>query len=185
MKRFVLVMLAGLMPLSSPMAAPVTMVDLAKSEIKFVSKQMNVPVDGLFKKFAVQFVFDPDKLASSKAQISVDVGSIDTGSTEGDTEVQRKPWFNAREFPKVSFVSSVVKSLGAGRFEVTGKLTIKGKSKDVSAPFTAKVITGGTLLEGGFSLNRSDFGIGEGPWSDPDTVAEEVQVKFKFLGRAK
>ncbi len=166
-------------------AAPISVVDLANSEIKFVSKQMNVPVDGMFKKFDVQFVFDPDKLATSKAQISLDVASIDTGSTEGDAEVQRKPWFNAKEFPKATFVSSAVKSLGAGRYEVSGKLTIKGKSKDVSAPFTAKAGAGGTILEGGFTLLRSQFGIGEGPWADPETVAEEVQVKFKFLGKSK
>lgn len=172
--------------LSAPTwSAPINVVDISKSEIKFVSKQMNVPVDGLFRKFDAQFVFDPDKLANSKAQISVEVGSIDTGSTEGDAEVQRKPWFNAKEFPKVTFVSTGVKSVGAGRFEVSGKLTIKGKSKDMTAPFTAKPVTGGTLLEGAFTMKRTDFGIGEGPWADPDTVAEEVQVKFRFLGRSK
>ncbi len=166
-------------------AAPVTVVDLAKSEIKFVSKQMNVPVDGVFKNFDVQFIFDPDKLASSKAQLAVDIGSIDTGSTEGDAEVQRKPWFNTKEFPKATFVSSTVKSLGGGRYEVSGKLTLKGKSKDVVAPFTAKAGAGGTIFEGEFTLQRSEFGIGEGPWSDPETVAEEVQVKFRFVGKAK
>ncbi|MSQ60834.1 MAG: YceI family protein [Betaproteobacteria bacterium] len=177
--------LGGVLLSCQVLAAPVTVVDLAKSEIKFVSKQMNVPVDGVFKKFDVQFFFDPDKLASSKALLSVDIGSIDTGSTEGDAEVQRKPWFNTKEFPKATFMSSAIKSLGSGRYEVSGKLTIKGKSKDVAAPFTAKTVAGGTTLEGGFTLLRSDFGIGEGPWSDPETVAEEVQVKFKFLGRAK
>jgi polyisoprenoid-binding protein YceI len=183
--KLVFAVLLGVLFASTAVAVPVTKVDIGKSEIKFVSKQMNVPVEGLFKKFEVQFNFDPDKLANSKAQISVDVASIDTGSVEGDTEVQRKPWFNAKEFPKVTFVSTGVKSLGGTRYEVTGKLSIKGKTRDVTAPFTAKTEGGGTLLEGGFTLLRSQFGIGEGPWSDPDTVADEVQVKFKFAGRAK
>lgn len=174
-----------LLGVSSAWAQPVTMVDLTKSEIKFVSKQMNVPVEGVFKKFEVQFVFDPAKLASSKATLSVDLASIDTGSTEGDAEVQRKPWFNVKEFPKATFVSSSVKALGGGHYEVTGKLTIKGRSKDVVAPFTAKPSGKDTLLEGSFTLNRKDFGIGEGAWDDPETVAYEVQVKFKFLGRPK
>jgi polyisoprenoid-binding protein YceI len=177
--------LGGLLLSCQVVAAPVTVVDLAMSEIKFISKQMNSPVDGVFKKFDVQFIFDPDKLTSSKAQLSVDIASIDTGSTEGDAEVQRKPWFNTKEFPKATFVSSAVTSLGAGRYEVSGKLTIKGKTKDVTAPFAVKAVAGGTILEGGFTLLRSEFGIGEGPWSDPETVAEEVQVKFKFLGRSK
>ncbi|MFN0318353.1 MAG: YceI family protein [Burkholderiales bacterium] len=177
--------LGGVMLACHVQAAPVTVVDLAKSEIKFVSKQMNVPVDGVFRKFDVQVIFDPDKLASSKAQLSVDLGSIDTGSTEGDAEVQRKPWFNTKEFPKATFVSGAVKSLGGGRYEVSGKLTIKGKAKDVTAPFTAKAVAGGMILEGAFTLMRSEYGIGDGPWSDPDTVAEEVQVKFKIVARAK
>ncbi|MBM3395401.1 MAG: YceI family protein [Betaproteobacteria bacterium] len=166
-------------------SAPVTVVDHAKSEIKFVSKQMNVPVEGDFKKFQVQFVFDPDKLASSKASINVEMASIDTGSSEGDAEVQRKPWFNTKEHPRATFQSSSVKALGGGKYEVGGKLMIKGRSKDVAVPFTARKVTDGTLLEGAFSMNRKDFGIGEGAWDDPETVAYEVQIKFKFLGKSK
>lgn len=185
MKKLAAALILSWMGASSAMAQAVTAVDLAKSEIKFVSKQMNVPVDGVFRKFDAQFVFDPAKLTGSKASISVDIASIDTGSTEGDAEVQRKPWFNSKEFPKASFVSTGVKSLGAGRYEVAGKLTLKGRSKDVAVPFTAKPVGKDTLLEGAFTLNRKDFGIGEGAWDDPETVAYEVQIKFKFLGRAK
>lgn len=185
MKR--IAVLCAILPLcvSSAWGQTVTVVDLAKSEVKFVSKQMNVPVDGVFRKFDAQFVFDPAKLAASKATIAIELASIDTGSTEGDAEVQRKPWFNVKEFPKATFVSSSVKAIGGGRYEVGGKLTLKGRSKDVVVPFTAKPSGKDTLLEGGFSINRKDYGIGEGAWDDPETVAYEVQVKFKFLGRSK
>lgn len=185
MKRLAGAMVGLLFAANWAVAAPVSVVDLAKSEIKFVSKQMNVPVDGTFKKFDVQFLFDPDKLAASKASIGIELASIDTGSTEGDAEVQRKPWFNSKEFPKATFVSSSVKALAGGRYEVAGKLTLKGRSKDISVPFTAKPSGKDTLLEGGFTINRKDFGVGEGAWDDPETVAYDVQVKFKFLGRPK
>ncbi len=185
MKKVIAVLAGCALSVSLTWAAPVTVVDLAKSEIKFISKQMNVPVEGTFKKFDAQFVFDPDKLASSKASINVEIGSIDTGSTEGDTEVQRKPWFNAKEFPKGTFTSSAVRALGGDRYEVSGKLTLKGRSKETKVPFTARPSGKDTLLEGVFTLNRKDYGIGEGAWDDPETVAYEVQIKFKFLGRSK
>jgi polyisoprenoid-binding protein YceI len=186
--RFPLVLLIilgiGVLPCIAR-AQRVTTVDAAKSEIRFVTKQMNVPVEGKFRKFSAQLDFDPAKLAAGKAQIEVDLGSIDTGSSEADTEVKGKAWFNLAVFPTAKFVSTGLKSLGAGRYEAAGKLTIKGKTMDVTAPFTAKQEGGATVFEGGFTLLRLQFGIGEGPWSDTETVANEVQVRFKLTGLAK
>src|SRR5258708_19244065 len=81
-------------------------VDYANSEITFVSKQMNVPVQGRFRKFTAQIAFDPKKLASAKAEIAVDLASIDTGSTDAHAEVSKKAWFNTSAFPPARFASS-------------------------------------------------------------------------------
>ena len=109
--------LSSMVFVCSVRAQQVTGVDVAKSEIRFVTKQMNVPVEGKFRKFSAQVDFDPAKLASSKAQIEVDLGSIDTGSSEADTEVKGKAWFNLPVFPTAKFVSTGLKSLGGGRYE--------------------------------------------------------------------
>jgi polyisoprenoid-binding protein YceI len=178
-----LVVLCAALTLPGAAAAQrVTAIDPARSEIRFMSKQMNVPVEGRFRKFSVQLGFDPAKLASSKAQVEVDLGSIDTGSEEADGEVKSKGWFNVAAFPKATFVSSSLKSVGANRYEVTGKLTIKGISQDLTVPFTVKQDGPSSVLEGGFTLLRLQFKIGEGPWSDEDTVANAVQVRFRFVG---
>jgi polyisoprenoid-binding protein YceI len=163
-------------------AQRVTAVDLGRSEIRFVSKQMNVPVDGRFRKFAVQLDFDPARLAGSKAQVEVDLGSVDTGSTEADDEVKTKGWFNVAAFPKATFVSTSVKSLGPARYEVAGKLTIKGRSVDVTVPFNTRQDGPNTVFEGAFTLLRLQYNIGEGPWSDEETVANAVQVRLRFVG---
>lgn len=156
-------------------------VDYAKSEIVFISKQMNVPVQGRFKKFTAQVVFDEKNLAGSKADIEVDLGSIDTGSAEADAEVGKKAWFNTSAFPAAKFSSSSVTSPGAGKYEARGKLSIKGIGKDVVAPFTVKRAGDVATFEGGFILKRLQFTIGDGPWSDTDTVADDVQVKFRIV----
>jgi polyisoprenoid-binding protein YceI len=151
-----------------------------KIKIDFVSKQMGVPVEGGFKKAVANVNFDKAQPATSKAEIEIDLASIDTGSDDADTEVKRKGWFNVQEFPTAKFVSTAVKDVGGGRYEVNGKLTIKGKTRDIMAPFLLKLGTNGaSVAEGKFVIKRSQFSIGEGVWADPDTVADEVEVKFK------
>jgi polyisoprenoid-binding protein YceI len=159
-------------------AQRVSVVDLDKSTITFVSKQMNVPVEGKFGKFSVQLAFDPAKYAEGQVQVELDLTTIDTGSDEANDEVKGKGWFDVKNHPTARFVSGSVKSLGAGRYEASGKLTIKGRTKEVTAPFTFKPDARGALFDGAFVLKRLDYGIGEGAWSDTDTVANEVQVRF-------
>lgn len=151
-----------------------------KSTIRFVTRQMNVPVEGRFRKFDATVAFDPGRPEATKAQFEVDLGSIDLGSAEGETEARRKPWLNIEAFPKAKFVASSVKSLGGGKFEAMGELTIKGTSQRVIAPFTLAQAGGMSTVEGQFTLKRLAFKIGEGAWSDTDTVADEVLVRFKF-----
>ena len=156
-------------------------VDYTKSAITFVSKQMNVPVQGSFKKFTAHIDFDPKKLAAAKAQIDVDLGSIDTGSPEADEEVAKKGWFNTSAFPTAKFVSSAVSQSGPDKYEVRGKLSIKGIGQDIAAPFTVKRAGDAVTYEGRFNLKRLQFKIGEGVWSDTDTVADDVQVNFRIV----
>ena len=176
-------LLAALILLASFGASAVeySKVQADKSSIIFVSKQMSVPVEGVFKKFTAQVRIDPAKPEAGIAHIEIDLASIDAGSADADEEVKGKNWFNVAEFPRAVFVSSSVKSLGGGKFEATGKMTIKGKSMDVRAPFTLKEGMSGLIIDVVFVLKRLDFGIGSGLWSDTSVVADEVQIKFHLV----
>ena len=151
------------------------------SSITFVSKQMSVPVAGVFKKFAAHVRINPAKPETGMANIEIDLASIDAGSMEANDEVKGTSWFNVAEYPKASFISSSVKTVGGGKFEATGKMTIKGKSIEMHAPFTLKEDKGVLNVEGVFPLKRLDFGIGSGLWSDTSVVADEVQIKFHVV----
>jgi polyisoprenoid-binding protein YceI len=152
-----------------------------KSNVTFTSKQMGVPVDGSFRKFNVALAFDPAKPAQASARMDVDLASIDAGSKDANDEVAGKSWFNLKAFPTASFVSTGVKPLGGDRYEVAGKLTIKGKTQDVVAPATFRQEGGNGVFAGGFVLKRLDFAIGDGPWSDVSAVANEVQIRFHIV----
>jgi polyisoprenoid-binding protein YceI len=74
-----------------------------------------------------------------------------------------------------------VKQVAPGKFEATGTLSIKGTTRDIVAPFTLVDAAGTRTVEGQFPLKRLQYKIGEGPWSDTDTVADEVLVRFRFV----
>ena len=156
-------------------------VSLDKSQIRFGFKQMNVPVEGRFRKFDASVSFDPKKPEATKAEFEVELGSIDLGNADGETEAKRKAWLSVDAFPKAKFTAASVKAVGPGRYEAAGPLTIKGTTQNVTAPFTFAEAGGLRTVEGSFGLKRLPFRIGEGPWADTDTVADEVIVRFKFV----
>ncbi len=156
-------------------------VQVNESAVTFGYKQMGVPMEGKFAKFSAQTSFDPAKLAKAQARIDIDLSSIDTGSEEANDEVVGKQWFNTKAFPSAGFVSTGVKALGGNRYEATGKLTIKGKTLDVTAPFTFQANGTRGLFDGVFTIKRLDYNIGEGVWTDVSTVANEIQIKFHLV----
>jgi polyisoprenoid-binding protein YceI len=156
-------------------------IDAAKSSIRFVSKQMNVPVEGRFRKFDASVAFDPAKPEATRAEFEVDLGSIDLGNAEGETEAKRKLWLDVEAFPKAKFVASSVKQVASGKYEASGALTIKGTSRNIVAPFTLADAPGVRTVEGQFPLKRLQYRVGEAQWSDTDTVADEVIVRFRFV----
>lgn len=151
-----------------------------QSSVAFISKQMGVPVEGSFRKFAARIAVNPLKPETGTAQIEIDLASIDTGNTDADAEVAGKAWFDTRNHRTASFVSSRVDNLGKGRYEVLGKLTIKGKTLDIRAPFSLTQQGGTLLIDGAFPLRRLDYGIGSGIWADTEVVADEVRLRFHF-----
>jgi polyisoprenoid-binding protein YceI len=159
----------------------------SQSEIAFTSKQMGVPVDGHFKQWTAQLAFDPKKPEAGKVSFTIQTGSASFGSKETDSEVPKPEWFNVAKFPQASFQSTAIKGVGGGKFEVSGKLVIKGASKDVVVPVALAQSGAATTATGSFTIKRLDFKIGEGDWSDTSMVANDVIVKFKLAitGMAK
>jgi polyisoprenoid-binding protein YceI len=169
----------ALLSLSLPAAAQQKL-NPAQSEINFVFKQMGVPVEGHFKKFDGDVQFDPAKPAASRVAFTVNIGSATLGNAETDAELPKSDWFNTAKFPQASFASSAFKALGGGKYEVAGKLTIKGQSQDVTVPVQMAQNGAVTTATGTFPIKRLTFKIGENEWTDTSMVANDVQVKFKF-----
>jgi polyisoprenoid-binding protein YceI len=180
-----LVSLAALLALAAQPAHAQQKLVPAQSDISFTFKQMGVPVDGKFKKFDAQISFDATKLDTSKVAFTVDMFSATLGDAAYDAEMAKPNWFSAPKFPQATFASTSFKALGAGKYEVAGKLSIKGVVQDVVVPVAmTQVGTGAaavTTATGSFPMRRLTYKIGENEWADTSMVEDPVQVKLKLV----
>lgn len=169
------------MTLASASVQAQAQTDMAKSTVSATAKQIGVPIEGKFKKFAATIVFNPAQLPQSSAKVVIDVASYDMGSPEYNKEVAGRDWFAAAQFPKATFVSSSVVTAGAGKYTVAGKFTLKGKTVDVTIPFTVRTDGGAQVFDGTLPIRRTMFNIGDGEWKDTSVVADEVLIKFHVV----
>ena len=152
----------------------------AQSQITFAIKEMGVPVEGKFAKWTADIAFDPKKPETGKVAFTIATGSASFGAPETDAETPKPEWFNVAKFPSATFASTAIKAKGGGKFDVAGKLTVKGTTKDVVVPIALAQAGPTTTATGAFSIKRNDFKIGEGEWADTSQVADDVAVKFKI-----
>jgi len=153
-----------------------------KSEIRFVSKQQGVSVEGGFRKWKANIDFRPKDLARSKAEVEVELASIDLASEASERETTRPPWFDTARFPVARFVSTSITATGPDRYAIAGTLSIKGIAREVVVPIAVRTdATGNTVAEGRFSIRRLEFKVGEGLWSDTDAVANDVAVRVRMV----
>ena len=134
-----------------------------KSSVKFRIKNFGFNnVTGSFKGLQGTVQFDPENLAASRIDVTVDAKSVNTGINLRDNHLRKEEYFDVKKYPVIRFVSSkITPSSKAGTLFMFGKLTIKNVSQEISFPFTAVAQEGGYLFSGEFKINRINFGIGE------------------------
>lgn len=184
MKRRLLASLALLGVLQTASATEYSAVQADKGALGFVFKQMNVPVEGRFRRYSTQLSFDPAKPQAARVVLDIDLASIDAGSAEANDEVVGKSWLNARQFPRARFESTAVKALGGNHYEVRGNFTLKGKTLPLVVPVTFKPEGAVASFNGSLTLKRADYAVGEGVWAAFDTVANEIQISFHGVASA-
>ena len=155
----------------------------AGSEIGFTARQIGVPVDGKFGKFgkfSAQVRLDPKQPASGSVAFTIDTTSARFGSAEIDAEIPKATWLDTQRFPQASFQSSAIKASGPGRFDVAGKLSIKGQVRDVVVPVALTQAGTTSTASGQFVIKRLDFKVGDAEWTDTSLLANDVTVRFKL-----
>jgi polyisoprenoid-binding protein YceI len=168
-------------PAHAQAAAPAATLVAAQSEIGFTTRQMGVPVQGKFGSFTAAIALDPKKPEAGSVAFSIDTASARFGTAELDAEVGKPEWLGAAKFPKASFQSTAIKAAGPGKFEVLGKLTIKGNVRELTVPVQVAQAGGQSTATGSFTIKRLQFKVGEGDWTDTSLLADDVAVRFKLV----
>lgn len=147
------------------------------STVKFKIKNLGVTVTGSLKGLKGKSVFDPNNLAASSIESTVDVNTINTGIDMRDDHLKEEEYFDAKNYPQLKFVSKKIVATGrAGGYTITGLLTIKSTTREVSFPFTATPEGNGFRLKGEFKLNRRDYGVGGSSFTLSDNLSVILDV---------
>jgi polyisoprenoid-binding protein YceI len=151
-----------------------------KSSVTFTIKNFGVNTGGAFKGLAGTIEFDKANPEKAVFDISVAAATVNTDNSTRDNHLRKEEYFDAEKFPELHFKSDKVISRGNG-FSVSGKLTIKGTTKNISFPFTASPEEDGLLFEGNFEINRLDFKVG----GSSMVLADKVTVKLSVAAKKK
>ncbi|MDB5241903.1 MAG: hypothetical protein JWP57_2528 [Spirosoma sp.] len=141
-------------------------IDPTHSEVQFKVKHLMVStVTGSFGHFEGTVEMADDDFADAKISFSADINSISTGNEQRDAHLKSGDFFDAEQFPKLTFTSTGMKKTGDDTFDLTGNLTMHGVTK----PVTLKVEYGGQMQDfygqtkAGFELSgvlkRKEFGL--------------------------
>lgn len=86
---------------------------------------------GRFNTFSGEFSYDAAKLADSKIKLEIDTKSVDSNHAERDKHLRSADFLNVDKHPKATFVSSKVVPGADGKFDLHGKFTFNGVTKDI------------------------------------------------------
>ncbi|TAH05085.1 MAG: polyisoprenoid-binding protein [Sphingobacteriales bacterium] len=154
----------------------------AGSAITFKIKNLGVTVNGSFTGLKGNIVFDAAALSNSQFNVSLTAASVNTGINARDNHLRKEAYFNAPQYPQISFVSTrITGSTVAGTYFVFGKLTIKNTTKEISFPFTVMPEQSNLRLKGSFKINRRDYGVG----GSSLTMSDDLTVNLDVLAQRK
>ena len=149
----------------------------AQSAITFSVDQAGAPLQGTFKAYTASLCFDA---AGGSMQVDVDTASADTEVPELDDALKDSDFFDVAHWPKATFTSESLKQTAPGQYAVTGKLTIRDVTREVTVPFKWQPAADGksARLTAQLSIQRLDYKVGQGQWADPKWVGNKVDLGF-------
>lgn len=162
-------------------------IDPTHSEIQFKVKHLVIStVTGSFNSFDGKIETDGDNFENSNAFFSADIDSITTNNDDRDQHLKSDDFFNAEEYPKLTFESTQFEKIDDGEYNVTGDLTIRDVTKEV----ILNVIHGGTVgdpygnTKAGFeisgAINRKEFGLTWDAVTEAGNVVVGNEIKLQL-----
>lgn len=160
-------------------------IDPAHTQVGFAVKHMMVStVRGRLGKVSGRVELDEQQPEKARFEIAVDVASIDTGDPKRDGHLRSGDFFDAEQYPAITFKSNAVFLQGEGRYRASGDLTIRGTTRPAS--FDIELLGVGVDAKGGkhlgatarTTIDRTAYGL---TWNMPVPngvlVSEQVKIE--------
>lgn len=183
--------LAAVLAASPAFAAETFVIDKGHSEVSFQIRHMMTKVRGRFNEFEGRIHADRGRPEASSVELTIQANSIDTANANRDKDLRGADFFDVDKHPTITFKSTRIKSTGKDAYDVTGNLTMRGVTKEITLPVTflgfMKNMRGvdAAGFETSATLNRKDFGIVWNRTLDAGGVllGDEVQVSINLETR--
>lgn len=182
MRKFLLI---PLLLVTTPVFAAPWVVDSATSKLTFEGEQSGEKFKGGFSKFTPTIEFDPAHPEQGKIEVVIDIASVTVEGKDRQDALPTSDWFDVKKFPSATFKSTSIKATGSDKsglmdYEAKGTLTIRGISKEATLNFWLKTSGNNAESRGTATLNRSDYGIGQGEWKSDAYIKFPVTVNFEI-----
>jgi len=148
------------------------------SALAFATRYDGMVFTGRFPDFETILHFDPDNLEAAHLDVTIPLASAVTGNGDRDSTLKTADFFNITRFAQARYSASTFRDLGNGHYAADGTLNLKGIEKPVTLTFTWEPGTP-AILTGNARIQRLDFDVGIGDWSDTKTIPDEVSIATK------
>jgi len=157
-------------------------VNASQGSVRYEVKQAGAPFRGAFRSFGGTVCLAGDRI--TRIDVWLDPASVDSGLPEIDAALKDKDFFTVAQYPRVSYASRSVEARGNGQL-ARGVLQIKGKQRDLDVPFSVQREGDRITASGSLTLQRLDYDVGTGEWSNTQWLSNEVKVEFRATLSAK
>lgn len=167
-------------------------VDPAHTRALFKIKHFDVSYQyGMFTGIEGSFAIDADDISKSKVSMKIPTGSVFTAIKKRDDHLRSPDFFDAKQFPEITFESKQVEAVGNNTYKVTGPLTMHGVTKDITIelehvgsakdpePMGGAFRTG---FNGEATIKRSEWGM---DYMQGAGLSDEVTLIFSIEGTRK
>lgn len=152
-----------------------------RSALTFTAIHAGNSFDGEFKAFKADITFDPNAPETASISATIDMTSVDARDLQRNMTLVEADWFNVKAFPTARFESTSVRKVDDVYFEAAGRLTIRDVTRDVVLPFMFVPEGDGARVHGELTINRTDYGVGQGANATDEWVGYPVSIKVDLV----
>ena len=156
--------------------------DEHNGSVSFEVKQAGAPFRGKFRRFGGEVCLSEGR--ATRIDVWLDPATVEAGLPEIDAALRDKDFFAVDRYPRITYTSQSVEARGSTQL-AHGVLEIKGKRLDLDVPFSLQREGDNPIVSGTLTLNRLEYGIGIGEWTNTQWLSGEVNVQFRATLSAK